>query len=202
MTRTALDLFPVTTLINSLGSLEIAGHSLADLAGKWGTPLYLYDAETIASQISLIKTLLDQNYPGNVEVTYAAKAYFSRAMAVHLEKMDLGVDVVSIGELEVARLAGFAAEKVHLHGNNKSQAELNAAIDWGVQAIVVDSLEELAFLEQLCARVKENGPNLAARYAWPDGRHACLPPDSPSGQQIWSAGIRRPGCRRHPTGKS
>ena len=155
MTRTSLDLFPVSTRINSLGSLEIAGHGLAELAVKWGTPLYLYDGETISSQVQLLKALLDKNYPGKVEITYAAKAYFSRAMASHLEKMGLGVDVVSMGELEVARLAGFTEEKVHLHGNNKSQAELKAAVDWGVQAIVVDSLEELKFLEQLCARVKK-----------------------------------------------
>ena len=152
MARTALDLFPVTTAINSAGSLEISGHSLSTLAKQWGTPLYLYDAETVFSQVNLLKTLLTQNYPGKYEITYAAKAYFSRAMANRLERMGLGVDVVSMGELEVARLAGFIPEKIHLHGNNKSQAELKSAIDWGIQAIVVDSLEELAFLEQLCAR--------------------------------------------------
>jgi diaminopimelate decarboxylase len=155
MPRSALDLFPVTTTINSAGSLAIAGQSLADLAGKWGTPLYLYDAQTVFSQVNLLKALLAQNYAGKTEITYAAKAYFSRAMALHLEKLGLGVDVVSLGELEVARQAGFIAKKVHLHGNNKSLAELRAAIDWGVQAIVVDSLEELAFLEHLCSRAKK-----------------------------------------------
>ena len=155
MTRNALDLFPVTTAINSSGSLAIAGHSLVELAKKWGTPLYVYDAETIISQVNTLRSLLNQKYSGKVEVTYAAKAYFSLAMASRLEKMDLGVDVVSIGELEVARQAGFKAERVHLHGNNKSQAELQAAVDWGVQAIVVDSLEELTFLEQLCAKAKK-----------------------------------------------
>ncbi len=155
MARTWLDLFPLTTTINSSGSLAIAGHSLADLAGKWGTPLYLYDAATIVSQVKLLQNSLAQKYAGKVEVTYAAKAYFSRAIAAHLEKLGLGVDVVSMGELEVARQAGFTPEKVHLHGNNKSQAELKAAMNWGVQAIVVDSLEELAFLEQLCSRAKK-----------------------------------------------
>jgi diaminopimelate decarboxylase len=153
MTRSNLDLFPETVSLDSTGSLAIAGHSLADLARHWGTPLYVYDGTTVEGQARAIRELLSLNYPGPFDVTYAAKAYFSLGMARHLAQLNLGVDVVSLGELAFAQKAGFAAERIHLHGNNKSEADLVAAIQWGVQAIVVDSLEELAFLERLCTRL-------------------------------------------------
>ncbi len=154
MTRTILDLFPVTVSQDATGSLALAGHSLAALARHFGTPLYLYDAQTIEGQVKSITQLLQQHYPAAVDVTYAAKAYFSLGMARHLARLGLGVDVVSLGELRVAQKAGFAPERVHLHGNNKSESDLVAAVEWGVQAIVVDSLEELTFLDRLCARLR------------------------------------------------
>lgn len=144
-------IFPLTAARNERGQVEIAGHNLVDLAGQYGTPLYLYDGETVRGQVHSLRSLMEANYPGQVEITYAAKAYFSLGYARRLAALGLGVDVVSLGELAVARKAGFQPEKVHLHGNNKSQAELQAAMDWGVQAVVVDSLEELAFLESLAA---------------------------------------------------
>lgn len=156
MTRTILDLFPITVSQDSTGSLAVAGHSLAALARHFGTPLYVYDAATITGQVEKISQQLRQSYSGALDVTYAAKAYFSLGMARRLAQMNLGVDVVSLGELRVAQKAGFAPERVHLHGNNKSESDLVAAVEWGVQAIVVDSLEELAFLERLCARLQRS----------------------------------------------
>ncbi len=155
MKRNHLDLFPISTRLNSNGSLTIAGHELNTLAKQWGTPLYLYDAVTVQAQAASIRQLITDAYPGAVDITYAAKAYFSLGMARRLAALNLGVDVVSLGELEIARRAGFSPERVHLHGNNKGEAELKAAIEWKVQAIVVDSLEELAFLERLCAGLKQ-----------------------------------------------
>jgi len=154
MTRSILDLFPVSVSLDATGSLAVAGHSLTALARHYGTPLYVYDAATITGQIAQIQDLLAQNYPAALDVTYAAKAYFSLGMARRLAQLNLGVDVVSLGELRVAQKAGFAPERVHLHGNNKSESDLLAAVEWGVQAIVVDSLEELAYLERLCARLR------------------------------------------------
>ena len=151
MKRNNLDLFPISTRLNSNGSLTIAGHDLNALARQWGTPLYLYDASTVQNKAASLRQLLTAAYPGALDITYAAKAYFSLGMARRLAALNLGVDVVSLGELEIARRAGFLPERVHLHGNNKGEAELRAAIEWGVQAIVVDSLEEIAFLERLCS---------------------------------------------------
>jgi diaminopimelate decarboxylase len=142
-------LFPITTERDKAGHLQIAGHDLAELAHCWGTPLYDYDAATVRAKVQDLKTLLHTNYAGSLEITYAAKAYFSFGMARRMAELELGVDVVSLGELKIAHKAGFKPDKVHLHGNNKSKAELSYALEWGIESIVLDSLEELEFLNGL-----------------------------------------------------
>jgi diaminopimelate decarboxylase len=151
--ETLNNLFPITAGRSKAGHLTITGHVLRPLAEQYGTPLYLYDGATIRNQVKRLREQLENAYPGMFEITYAAKAYFSPGIARHLTELDLGVDVVSLGELMVARRAGFAANRVHLHGNNKAIEELRAALEWGVQAIVVDSLEELEILEGLAAEM-------------------------------------------------
>src|SRR5512138_2757867 len=150
------NLFPISAGRDAAGGLTIAGHSLRSLAEQFGTPLYVYDGETIRQQAGWVREALQREYPGSFEITYAAKAYFSAGIARRLASLDLGVDVVSLGEMLVARRAGFAPERVHLHGNNKLIEELTAALAWGVQAIVVDSLEELETLECLAAERRKN----------------------------------------------
>lgn len=145
-------LLPYTAGRDSAGCLTIDGFALRPLAEKYGTPLYIYDAATVLEQVHRLRAALTEHYPGWYEITYAAKAYFSLGFARRLAEMGLGVDVVSMGELTVARKAGFAPGRVHLHGNNKSSAELEAALQWGVESIVVDSLEEMEVLEELAAR--------------------------------------------------
>lgn len=139
-------IFPITAGRDAQGELSIDGHSLSLLAEEHGTPLYVYDGATVKSQAGRLSEELRQRYPGNVEITYAAKAYFSLGIARRLAQMNLGVDVVSLSELRIAQRADFPAAQTHLHGNNKSQEELDAAIAWGVQAVVADSLEELDFI--------------------------------------------------------
>lgn len=150
-------ILPITAGRDEAGCLTIAGQSLRPLAEKYGTPLYLYDGATIRDQARKLRETLMANYPGSFEITYAAKAYFSLGMARRLVGMDLGVDVVSMGEMAVARRAGFEPRRVHLHGNNKSEEELAAAVEWGAQAVVLDSLEELEMLESIAARLHKNG---------------------------------------------
>lgn len=146
-----LNLFPVTAKINPADHLEIDGQDVCSLAQTWGTPLYLYDGATVRQNAQNLETWFRRWYAGESQVAYAAKVYFSLEMARKLKEMDIGVDAASLGELNMARLAGFAPGNVHLNGNNKSREELLAALRWGIQAVVVDSLEELDFLENLAA---------------------------------------------------
>jgi diaminopimelate decarboxylase len=155
MLTDTLALFPITAAISNEGRLSVAGHDLTTLAQAWGTPLYLYDAATVRRQAGLLQGWLKQHYPGPSQVTYAAKAYFSLGWARQINALGLGVDVVSAGELQIARKGGFPPGHVHLHGNNKSTDELQAALDWGVQSIVVDSLEELDVLESLAEKSQQ-----------------------------------------------
>ncbi len=141
-------LFPLSTNRDPAGRMTIAGYSLCDLANQFGTPLYVYDAETIRAQVNALRDLSGRLYPGKIEVAYAAKAYFSLGMARQLNVLGLSLDVVSQGELILAQRAGFLSERVHLHGNNKSRDELTFAMTWGVQAVVADSLEELEYINR------------------------------------------------------
>lgn len=144
-----LSLFPISTSLDPRGNLSIAGFDLADLAAQYGTPLYLYDGSTIRRQHERLIQLLKRYYAGETTVAYASKAYYARAFAARLTALGLGADVVSLGELHTARTSGVPAHLVHLHGNNKSEDELREALEWNIQAIVIDSLDELAFLEKL-----------------------------------------------------
>ncbi len=151
------NLLPDSASDSPNGDLRIAEHDLAALARQWGTPLYIYDGLTVSNQVSLLQNLLRQHYTGPSDVAYAAKAYFSLAFARKLAALGLSVDVVSLGELVVALKAGFLPGQIHLHGNNKSEEELASALSSHIQAIVVDSLDELDFLEQLAAKMQLSG---------------------------------------------
>ena len=87
---------------------------------------------------------------GGALVFYAAKAFLTTAVARWIEEEGLGLDVCTGGELAVALRAGFPGDRMLLHGNNKSVAELSAAVDVGVGRVVVDSLEEVRRLSDLC----------------------------------------------------
>ena len=142
-------LLPITARINVDGHLWLAGCDTVALAEKYGTPLYLYDGATLWQRLAELREALARHYAGPAQVAYAAKAYFTPDLARRLAAAGVGLDVVSGGEMAVAREAGCDPARVHLHGNNKRLAELRAALEWGVGRIVVDNLDELEWLEAL-----------------------------------------------------
>ena len=85
------------------------------------------------------------------EVIYASKAFSSVAISQLVMEEGLSIDVSSGGEYHVARVAGFPAERIFFHGNNKSREELKYALSGGVGFVIVDSFQELALLEELAA---------------------------------------------------
>ena len=101
------ELYPVRTGRDRKGALTLCGHSLVDLANSYGTPLYIYDADTVRFQVACLREYLNELYPGPFEIAYAAKAYFSLGIARKMAGLSLGVDVVSLGELKIAQKAGF-----------------------------------------------------------------------------------------------
>lgn len=137
-----------TVTINEKDHLEIAGVDTIDLTNKYGTPLVIYDIKTVRNNIDEFKKAL-ASYPSEYEISYASKAFSSMAMYQILEQEEISVDVVSGGELFLAKEAGFPSEKIHFHGNNKSYQELVASLDYEIGHIIVDNFHELEMLEQL-----------------------------------------------------
>jgi diaminopimelate decarboxylase len=148
-----LTLFPLMTEVNKQGHLVIGGCDVVDLAEEFGTPLYLFDESTLRHECREFKDEFGKHYPDTL-VIYASKAFLNRAVALIFKEEGLGLDVVSGGELSIARSVDFPLDKVYFHGNNKTQEELNLALNLGVGRIVVDSFYELEMLNILA---KERG---------------------------------------------
>src|ERR1700680_4479621 len=128
-------LVPSSALHGSSG-LEIGGIALSALAAEHGTPVIVYDEEDLRRRCAEVV----RAFPDGA--SYAGKAFLCRAMARLVPEEGLGIAVASSGELAIALAGGVPAAALTLHGNNKSDAELGAAIAAGVGRIVIDSWDE------------------------------------------------------------
>lgn len=137
-----------TMQINNQGHLEIGGCDTVDLAATFGTPLMIIDEVLLREKCREYYQAFMQN---GGQVFYASKALLTTAMARIIDDEGLGLDVVSGGELSIALAAGFPPQKMLMHGNNKSSAELKMALNCGVGRIVIDNYHELELLEQISA---------------------------------------------------
>ncbi|HEV8671014.1 MAG TPA: diaminopimelate decarboxylase [Candidatus Limnocylindria bacterium] len=144
------DLFPDTTRLAG-NRLAIGGCDLVALAVRYGTPLYVYDEATIRSRARAIRDAVTASYSGRATVCYAAKAYVAPWLLELIESEGLGLDVVSGGELHVAVVAKFPRDRIFFHGNNKTEDELDFALQQKIARIVVDNLDEVAPLGRLAA---------------------------------------------------
>jgi len=131
------------------GTLYFDGCNTVNLAKKYGTPLYVYSLTEIKNRIEELRNIFLDKYK-DTRVAYAAKAFTSSAIFKVIEEEGLSLDVVSGGELYTAISVGFPAERIEFNGNNKLYEELVLAIEYGVGRIVVDGLEELDMIEEIC----------------------------------------------------
>ncbi len=149
-----LVLFPDGTTVNGKEHLEIGGCDTVSLASRYGTPLYVFDEATLRSTAAEFKNQFRKHYPETM-VLYACKAFLNRAI-LELEKEEgIGLDVVSGGEISIAREFGFPMETISFPGNNKSEEELRLALAYGVGRIVVDNFGELEMLGQITRESKQ-----------------------------------------------
>ena len=155
-----LDLFPDTVRITPGNRLAIGGCDLVDLAEQFGTPLYIYDSATIVARAKTYREALTASYPGTATVCYAAKAYVAPWLLKLVAGENLGLDVVSAGELHVAVAAGFPMARTFFHGNNKGEDELAYALDQNIGRIVIDNQDEIARLGLMTAARKIKQPVL------------------------------------------
>ena len=138
-----LSLLPDGARIGGDGRLSIAGADVLDLVGELGTPVFIYDEEHIRSRC---REAVEAWGDG---VAYASKAFLCKAMARLVHEEGMCIDVSTGGELHVALAAGVPPQRLVLHGNNKSEAELARAVEIGVGRIVVDSFDEIDRIEAL-----------------------------------------------------
>ena len=136
-------LLPDTALVDGRDRLRIGGCDVLDLAERFGTPLFVYDEAHLRNRCREALAAFGDG------VAYAAKAFLCLAMARLVHEEGMYVDVATGGELHVALTAGVPAERLVLHGSNKSLDELRAARRAAVGRVVIDSLDELERLERL-----------------------------------------------------
>jgi diaminopimelate decarboxylase len=143
-------LLPDSAEITPEGYLSLAGCDVVELAAQFGTPLYVYDEATIRNRAAAYRDGLARAYQGESLVCYAGKAYCAPWLLRLIDEEQLGLDVVSGGELFAARAANFPPQRTYFHGNNKGPDELAMAVDAGVKRVVIDNLEEIERLSRLC----------------------------------------------------
>jgi diaminopimelate decarboxylase len=143
--RLAPGVWPRNMLRDESGVAAIAGVTLTGLAQEYGTPLFVIDEDDFRSRCREIASA----FGGGDNVYYAAKAFLCREIVRWVDEEGLSLDVSTGGELAVALHADFPPERITFHGNNKSIAELTAAVKAGVRHIVVDSMTEIERLDAI-----------------------------------------------------
>jgi diaminopimelate decarboxylase len=143
--RLAPNVWPRNVARNESGVTCVAEIPLTDLAQEYGTPLFVIDEDDFRSRCKEIAAA----FGGGRNVHYAAKAFLCSEIARWIDDEGLSLDVCTGGELAVAEHADFPPERITFHGNNKSAAELTAAVKAGVGHIVLDSMTEIDRLDAI-----------------------------------------------------
>lgn len=126
------------------GHLTISGLSARELATEFGTPTFFIDEDHFRTRAAAWAHSLQANFgPSAGNVYYAAKAFICTDIARWIKEEGIGIDVCTGGELAVALAGGIDPKKIEVHGNNKSVAEIERAVQVGVKTIVIDSLFEI-----------------------------------------------------------
>ena len=126
-----------TATVGPDGQLLVGGCDTLELAAEYGTPLFVYDEAHLRARCRETVEVFGDG------AIYAAKAFLCTAMARLANEEGMRLDVATGGEMFVALRAGVPADRLVLHGNNKSVAELEMAVATGVGRIVIDSFEDL-----------------------------------------------------------
>jgi diaminopimelate decarboxylase len=144
--------YPLGSRLNERGRLEVGGCDVVELAAEFGTPAYVYAEDDMRARarafVEALRARTEQ-----FEVIYASKAFPCAATYRLFAEEGLSADVASGGELHLALAGGMDPARLYMHGNNKSQADLDYAIESGIGHIVVDSFDEIERLRGRGRRV-------------------------------------------------
>ncbi len=132
------------------GVIRIGDCSVKAIAAKYGTPIFVLDELDLLERATYWRDQLQGVFgEKSHQVYFAAKSFISVEVAKLIAEIGIGIDVCTGGELAVARAANFPGERIEMHGNNKSEAEIASAIDYRVATIVVDSLQEITRIARI-----------------------------------------------------
>lgn len=138
--------------INEKGHLSFAGFDTVDLAHKYSTPLYLMDEDKIRSNCEIYVSAFKKHFGDNAKILYASKAASFKRIYEIIKEENVGIDVVSSGEIYTALKAGYPLENAYFHGNNKTEKDIAFAIENGIGYFVADNIEELDCINETAAQ--------------------------------------------------
>jgi diaminopimelate decarboxylase len=140
--------YPAGSRVNEHGHLELAGCDVVELVGEFGTPAYLYAEDDIRARARAYRHAFER-HASEFEILFASKSLPCTAAYRLFAEEGLSVDVASGGELHMALRAGFDPDRIHMHGNNKSDEEILLAARAGVRHLILDSFDEIDRCERL-----------------------------------------------------
>jgi diaminopimelate decarboxylase len=145
------NVYPIGSRINELGRLEVGGCDVVELASEFGTPSYIVAEDDMRARARGLQAAFGAE-SDDFELIFASKAFPCAAVCALFAEEGFGCDVASAGEMAIALAGGVPAEKIQMHGNAKSELDLERALEVGIGAIVVDNLRDLDRLERLAGR--------------------------------------------------
>jgi diaminopimelate decarboxylase len=161
---------PTGSRLNERGRLQIGGCDTIELAQEYGTPAYIVAEDDLRARARAFVGAGAASGHEAFEVVFAAKAFPCTAVLNLFADEGLWCDVASGGELHLALCAGFAPERIVMHGNAKSTGELRMALERGVGLIVIDNFDEISRLEQLVGELWAGDAGDALHERLPDER--------------------------------
>lgn len=135
--------------VNGQGHLAIAGYDTVELAKKYGTALFVLDEDKLRENCAVYVNSMKKYFGADAMPLFASKALCFTGLYRLIAECGMGTDIVSAGELYTAIKAGFPLEKAFFHGNNKTDADIEYAIENGLGYFVVDNEEELAAISDI-----------------------------------------------------
>jgi diaminopimelate decarboxylase len=148
-------LYPIGSRVDERGRLEIGGCDVVELAERFGTPAYVVAEDDLRARARSFVAAFENAGQQDFMVAFASKAFPATAVMRVFAEEGLGCDVASAGELHLALRAGFAPEKLVMHGNARDANELRLALEAGVGLIVIDNLDDIDRLTALTADAAE-----------------------------------------------
>ena len=147
-------IWPAATAVNAEGSIEFHGRTAESLLDEFGSPLYLIDTdEVVARARHFVRAAAEAFNTSTPHVSFAGKAFLSKEVVRLVTEAGMFVDTCTMGEMKIALAAGVPGRRLVLHGNNKSDAEIELAIEQGFAKIVVDEPDEPSRIAAIARRL-------------------------------------------------